>query len=167
VDVHREVLPLNDSLEDIRKRRPHIWAKPTAREMMYYEDSKHQCRFEYACAKPLLWFAYDDHRRQGEFLGRAEVEVPDPQVAMETRQDEKSFEVRFRITEGREFPNYKIAVWNIPRKSAKYQPQTNAKEFMLVENQEGDYRGILVFDLKPEIEVRLLLGRKYNSASPL
>ncbi len=160
VDVHRDVLPLNDSLADIRKRRPHIWAKPTAREMIYYEDSQHQCRFEYACAKPLLWFEYDDRRRSGKFQGRAEVEVPDPQVAMETKQDEKSFEVRFQLTEGREFPNYKIAVWKISREFAKCQPQTNAKEFMLVENHEGDYRGILVFDLKPEIEVSLLFTRE-------
>jgi len=79
---------------------------------------------------------------------------------METKQDAKSFEARFQLTKGREFPNYKIAVWSIPREFAKCQAQTNATEFMLVENHEGDYRGILVFDLKPEIEVRLLLRRE-------
>lgn|GEM_PF-773474 len=155
VNVHRGVLPFNDSLAEIRKRRTHIWAKPTSRELIYYEDSRHQCRFEYACPKPMLWYAYDDRRRAGEFLGRPEIEVPDPQIGMETRIDQASFQVTYRIRQGREFPNYKLAVWDIPREFANRRPETNASEFILIENSENDYRGILVFDLKPEMELRL------------
>jgi len=158
VDVHRGVLPFNDSLEDIRNRRPHVWAKPTARELIYYEDSEHQCRFEYACPKPMLWYAYDDHRRTDEFGSRPETEVPDPRITMEIRTDETSYEVCYRIHDGHEFPNYKLAVWDIPREFAECPFRTDANEFVLVRNSEDDYRGILVFDLKPHLVVRLLFA---------
>lgn len=167
VDAYRDVLPFNDSLEDIRARRPAVWAKPTSRELIYYEDSVHQCRFEYACPKPMLWYSYDDHRRTAEFGSRPETDVPDPEITMETRIDQAGFDVRYRIQNGREFPNYKLAVWHIPREFAQCSPQTNASEFVRVRNSEDDYRGILVFDLKPEMEVRLLFTTEDNHALPV
>jgi len=160
VDVHRGVLAFNDSLAEIRSRRPFIWAKPTSRELIYYEDSEHQCRFEYACPKPLLWYAYDDRRPRAKFCGRSECDVPDPVIDMTTRISEESFEVCYRIKDSASFADYKLAVWDIPREFACCPLQTNAKEFILVENSDGDCRGILVADLEPGTVVSLSFSRE-------
>ena len=167
IDTYRDVLPFNESLQDIRERRPAVWAKPTARELIYYEDDRHKCRFEYACPKPMLWFDYSNHRRlpvpdivagRPAVVSRHETEVPDPEISMETRLCPDSFELRYSIAADCEFPGYKLAVWDIPREFATCQPETNAGEFLLVRNTEGNYRGILIFDLKaPVTDVQLKL----------
>jgi len=159
VDVYQGVLPFNDSLKEIRERRTFIWAKPTSRELIYYEDFKHQCRFEYACPKPLLWYDYEDHRPRDRFVGRPEIEIPDPGIRMETKIDENSFELRYHIKGSSTFTDYKLAVWDVPREFAHCHFKTNAKEFILVENSDGDYRGVLVIDLKPEMSVWLSFSR--------
>ncbi len=177
IDIHRGVLPFHEGLEEVRKRRPRIWAKPTSRELIYYEDAQGQCRFEYACLKPLLWYDYSDRRPREAFVGyglnptpgremsedglrfpvqgRPEVIVPDPKIAVEVRFDERSYEIYYRITEGAVFPGYRLAVWDIPREFTKYPFDTNAREFIRVENADGDFHGILIFDLEPEMTVRL------------
>lgn len=159
VDVHQGVLPFGDSLGDIRRRRPFIWAKPTAREMIYYEDSISQCRFEYRCPKPLLWYNYADRRRAGKLSGRPETEVPDPKLEMTAVITGQSYEITYHIKGGSEFADYKLAVWDVPRDFADYFVKTSAKDFILVKNSDGDYRGILVFDLKPEMLVSVSFSR--------
>jgi hypothetical protein len=160
IDAFCDVRSFNDSLYDIRGRWASLWAKPGSRELIYYEDSRHNCRFEYACPKPILWYAYDDHRRAGKWCGRPELEVPDPQISMETKLDERTFELCYKIQGGTQFPNYKLAVWDIPREFAEFPFKTNAEEFILVRNSEGDYRGILLFDLKSDMELRLSFTKK-------
>lgn len=172
VDVHRGVLPFHGDLEDIRRRRPRIWAKPTSRELIYYEDAQGQCRFEYACLKPLLWYDYSDRRPrrafEGEGLkfspatddgsltqGRPETVVPDPRIRVEVRFDERSYEVCYHITGGGAFPGYRMAVWDIPREFSGSPFQTDANEFIPVRNADGDLHGILAFDLEPEMTVRV------------
>jgi hypothetical protein len=156
-DVHVGVRPFGESLANIRKNRKYIWAKPAARELIYYEDAQSQCRFEYACPKPMLWYDYGDHRSRGPFEGRAEVDVPDPHVELNATMGAGRFQVRYRLSGGRSFRGYRLALWDIPREFARGKVETNAREFILVENSDGDYRGILVFDLEPETEIRLTL----------
>lgn len=154
-NVHRGALPFNESLENIRSRQQNIIWYPTAsaREIVYYEDGKHQCRFEYACPKPTLWYDYGDHRPRGRFSGRKEIEVPDPKISLETTLDENSLELRYRIQNGSRFPEYKLVLWDIPREFAACPVKTSAKECLLVENSDGDYRAILIFDLQSTMTV--------------
>ncbi len=160
VDVHCGVRPFNSSLADIRARRPFIWAKPAARELIYYEDARHQCRFEYACPKPLLWYPYDDRQPRGELEGRPEKVISDPDIVMVRTLSADRFEVRYQITGGRPFAGYKVAVWDIPREFVGWPMETNAREFILVENSDGDYRGILVIDLEPAMTVFLSFHKR-------
>lgn len=161
VDVHRGALPFGEALADIRNRRPFVWAKPTAKELIYCEDARSQCRFEYRCPKPLLWYEYADHRRTGPLAGRPETAAPDPHLELTTWTSATSFKVTYRISGGTPFPDYKLAIWDIPREFAGCPATTNAKEFVLVENADGDYRGLLVFDLKPEMSVSLSFSRSH------
>jgi hypothetical protein len=156
-DVHVGVRPFGESLANIRKNRKYIWAKPAARELIYYEDAQSQCRFEYACPKPMLWYDYSDERPRGPFEGRAEADVPDPRVELNATMGAGRFEARYRLSGGRSFRGYRLALWDIPREFARGKVETNAREFILVENSDGDYRGILVFDLEPETEIRVAL----------
>jgi len=157
-DVHVGVRPFSESLANIRKNRKYIWAKPASRELIYYEDSQSQCRFEYACPKPMLWYDYGDRRPRDAYEGRPELDVPDPRVELNTTITSARFEVRYRLRGGRNFQGYRLALWDIPREFAHGRVETNAREFILVENSDGDYRGILVLDLEPEMELRLALS---------
>lgn len=147
VDTFRDVLPFDDSLADIRRRRPYIWAKPSARELIYYEDDKHQCRFEYSCPKPMLWYDYSKLAKDPGG-GRTESNIPDPKITMRTELDESSYAVHYQIESVAAFRGYKLVIWNIPREYAHGSVETNAHEFILVENSDGDYRGIVTFDLE-------------------
>jgi len=159
VDTFRDVLPFNDSLADIRRRRPYIWAKPTARELIYYEDDRHQCRFEFACPKPLLWYDYSELAKDPGG-GRTESKIPDPKISLEASIDENSYEAHYQIASNESFKGYKLAIWDIPREYAHCPAETNAKGFFLVENSDGDYRGILVFDLESPVTSIQLCFRK-------
>lgn len=156
-DVHIGARPFGESLANIRGKRKYIWAKPAARELIYYEDARSQCRFEYACPKPMLWYDYADRRPRGPFQGRPELEVPDPHVELNTLTSASRFEARYRLRGGRPFRDYKLALWDIPREFARGMAETSAREFILVQNSDGDYRGVFIFDLEPEMEVRLTL----------
>ena len=82
---------------------------------------------------------------------------------MTTSTTKDRFEVVFEITDGRDFKNYLLAVWDIPREFADANSETNAKEMWIVENTDGDFRAILLFDLKPEIRVWLKLLKAASS----
>jgi hypothetical protein len=180
IDVHRGALPFHESLREIRERRPRVWAKPTSRELIYREDADGQCRFEYACLKPLLWYEYADRTPREPFAGvglgpapkgvttgawgyptqgRRERDLPDPRIAVEIRFDEGSWEIAYRISGGADFPGYRLAVWDIPREFSGCPWTTNAREFLPVVNADGDFHGILTFDLKPETDVRVSFDR--------
>ncbi|MCF7838701.1 MAG: hypothetical protein K9N49_08740 [Candidatus Marinimicrobia bacterium] len=191
IDIHREVLPRHEKLRDIRDRRPYSWSqKPTSREMIYYEDARGKCRFEYACLKPLHWYDYSDDRPRGPYdmqpfmgdpppraaapdgrkqrfiqRGRQEILVPDPNIEVAIRHNAQSWEVEYRITGGATFPGYRLAVWDIPREFAGCPFETNATEFIPVRNADNDFHGILVFDLEPEITLTLAFKSLSNRES--
>jgi hypothetical protein len=60
-----------------------------------------------------------------------------------------------------EFPNYAIIVWGLPDAFTgdASDVETNAREFVLAKNTDGERHLVLIFDLKPNLEINVVLGR--------
>jgi len=52
-----------------------------------------------------------------------------------------------------------LAIWDIPRDYREWRVETNATEFVWVENTDGNCRGIMRFDLEPECEITVRFHR--------
>ena len=64
---------------------------------------------------------------------------------------------------GAEFQDYAIALWGLPMswKADASRVDTNAKEFVLAKNTEGEKHLILFFDLRqPRTELSVLLRKR-------
>ena len=70
-----------------------------------------------------------------------------------TRRDR--YEMTLESAATVEFPDYLLAIWNIPREFRQCRVETNAKEFTWIENTDGDCRGIVRFDLQPSSRITL------------
>jgi hypothetical protein len=59
------------------------------------------------------------------------------------------------------FPNYAIALWNLPvsYRSESLDIETNATKYELVKNTDGEVHMVLHFDLKPDSEIKVVLRR--------
>ncbi len=99
--------------------------------------------------------AHDSRKQRFIQQGRQEILVPDPSIEVAIRHNEQLWEIEYRITRGAPFPDFRIAVWDIPREFAGCPFETNATEFIPVRNVDNDYHGILVFDLAPEMTLEL------------
>jgi len=126
---------------------------PMSLEFMNYCDNRRTCRFEYACPKPVHY--YDLTGSEPWPVQPQETDLPDPDIAVSTASDGNYHEVTYTLRSGVAFTDYLLAVWDIPRECRDATLETNAKEFMWIENTDGNCRGILCFDLEPECEVRL------------
>ena len=137
---------------------------PRSCEFVLFEDRKRSIRFERECPNPIWWFDYT-----GQAPGRAlplhgssmtHTETPDVEVV---RSDVESVSgdvtVRLKMGTDAEFPDYAIVLWGLPTRRPVHESDiwTNAREFVLASNTDGETHLILFFDLRPgvEIEVRL------------
>jgi hypothetical protein len=152
-------IPLFQDLETFRRTRqyPQTGA-PKSTEYIWFQSQAFQCRLEKACVKPLRYYRFTDVHPVNQ-IGMPELAIPDPKLEMTTRTTEEQFEVLFEITEGEEFENYMLAVWDVPREFASATPKTNANQVWIVENTDGDFRAVLLFDLQPAMRVWLRLLR--------
>ena len=48
-----------------------------------------------------------------------------------------------------------MAIWNIPHEFRAGRVETNAKEFLWIENTDGNYRGLACFDLESECKITI------------
>jgi hypothetical protein len=150
-------IPVFPDLEAFRRDRqyPHTGA-PQSTEYIWFQSQEFQCRLEKASVKPLRYYRFTDVHPVNR-VGMPELAIPDPELKMTSSTTRDRFEVVFEIRDGREFKNYVLAVWDVPREFAGANSETNAKQMWIVENTDGDFRAILLFDLKPEIRVWLRL----------
>ena len=56
-----------------------------------------------------------------------------------------------------EFKGFAIALWSLPAESSldPSMIETNASEFVLAKNTDGEYHLVLFFDLRPGVEIRV------------
>jgi hypothetical protein len=147
-------VPFAQSLRAFREARAMPqYNMPMSREFINYCDNRKTCRFEYACPKPVHYY---------DLTGTApwadqppEVNLPDPEIALSTTTRHDRYEMTFELTATAEFPDYLLAIWDVPREFRRWQVETNAKEFTWIENTDGDCRGIVRFDLKPSSRITL------------
>jgi hypothetical protein len=141
--------PITQNLRDFRQARvmPHM-NMPMSLEFINYNDNRRTCRFEYACPKPVHYY---------DLTGTApwptqppEADLPDPDVTISVQTCHDRHEITYVLTGGTSFPDYLMAIWDIPREFSDCRVETNAKEFIRIVNTDGNRRGIVCFDLEPK-----------------
>jgi hypothetical protein len=67
---------------------------------------------------------------------------------------EEGLRIELRMLTEAEFPDYAIALWELPdeftRNPNLFTVETNAKEYVLAKNTDGEYHMVLLFDLVPD-----------------
>ncbi|MEI6501800.1 MAG: hypothetical protein WCP21_12335, partial [Armatimonadota bacterium] len=147
-------VPVNQSLRAFREARTMPqYNMPVAAEFLNYNDNRRTCRFEHACPKPVHY--YDLTGETPWPAQPQETDLPDPEVAISVLSDGESYEVTYALKANTGFPDYLMAIWDIPREYRDARLATNAKEFLWIENTDGNCRGIVRFDLEAACTITL------------
>jgi hypothetical protein len=126
-------------------------------EFINYCDNRRTCRFEYACPQPVHYY---DLTGQEPWPERpVESDLPDPKITLKTTSSCEGYEVTYEMNGDASFTDYMLAIWDIPREFKGCQVETNGKEFRWVENTDGNWRGLVRFDLTPQCRVTLSFRR--------
>ena len=176
------------SVHNVRRLIPYGGKDPQSYEYLVVEDQQRSVRFEREAINPLWWYDYTNQQQEIDADGNSHihwVQTPDVDFYQENRNwpyyngvdptrpptfrdaprwmaDESGMTVRLRAVTEASFPDYAIALWGLPDSFARdprpERIQTNAKEFVLAKNTEGEHHLVLMFDLKPGcvVEVTLL-----------
>jgi hypothetical protein len=141
-------VPVGASLGDLRGARvmPQF-NMPASHEFILYLENRRICRFEHACPKPTRYYAYDGSRAWGD--RPQECELPDPDLTIRTRTSARRHEVAYEVGDTDAFDDYPVAIWQVPREFRDARVETDAREFLWVENTDGACHGIVRFDLRP------------------
>jgi hypothetical protein len=145
-------VPVDQSLRAFRESRimPQ-YNMPVSREFINYNDNRRTCRFEYACPKPVHYY---DLTATGTWPQQPpEVDLPDPRICASTMASRDRYEIVFELTAPARFPDYLLAIWEIPREFRNCRVETNAREFIWLDNTDGDCRGLVRFDLEPKCRI--------------
>ena len=150
----RGYVPVSQSLRAFREARvmPQ-YNMPVSLEFMDYNDNRRTCRFEYACPKPVHY--YDLTGGTQWPAQPQETELPDPEITLAITASQDRHEITYSLAADAGFPDYLLAIWDIPRELRECRLETNAKEFIWVENTDGNGRGIVRFGLEPECTISL------------
>jgi len=179
----RERIPWLTRISTILNLRlAHYGAKdPMSYEYIVFEDQKRSIRFERESPNPIWWFDYTKQEQELTPEGSTIkwVATPDVDIACppEVNADGvgrppclpkwvrqgNQLVIKMKMLTKAEFPDYGIALWGLPedftRNPDPDRIKTNAKEFIIAKNTDGEYHLLLFFDLKPDlpIDVSLLL----------
>ncbi len=147
-------VPVNQSLKSfLQERVIPKYNMPMSLEFINYNDNRRTCRFEYACPKPVHY--YDLTGTDPWLPQPQEIKLPDPEIKISTFRSNDSYEVTYTLNSDAGFPDYLIVIWDIPREYHGCRLETNASEFIWVENTDGNYRGIVRFDLTKSCKVKV------------
>ena len=176
----RERLPWDTAtptIMDIRRTRKY-WKDPLSYEYILVEDQKRSIRFERESANPIWWYDYTEQQRGPEGSSITHVETPYVVVVrsgwrrqgdgltmdLKMLTDNSSAflgapKMTLKEEFGDEFKDFAIALWGLPTE-AGLDPgriDTNANEFVLARNTDGEQHLVLFFDLRPNVEVRVTI----------
>ncbi|MFH1267664.1 MAG: LamG domain-containing protein [Planctomycetota bacterium] len=151
------------SIMDRRRTRPYS-KDPLSYEYILVEDQRRSIRFERESPNPIWWFDYADQTRGPEGSAIAHTETPDVTVLRSPwTRDDRTATVTLSMQTAAEFPDYAIALWSLPE---DFDPgaaiETTAKEHLLARNTDGEHHLILFFDLKPNVEIKVEIGRRQD-----
>jgi len=135
---------------------------PMSCEFILIEEPKRAIRFERECPNPIWWFDYtrNEVNQDGSIINA--IETPDVLIMRSQSYNEKAgLTIDLTMNTVEYFPRYAIALWNLP---VSYDSQsndidTNASNYELVKNTDGEVHMILHFDLEPDAQIRLILRK--------
>ena len=109
-----------------------------------------------------LWLDYGQQDRGPSGSTIAHTETPDVTVLRSPwTRNGQSDTITLTMQATAEFPDYAICLWGLPRDvDPEATIETTAKEHLLAKNTEGEYHLILFFDLKPNGEIQVRIGRR-------
>lgn len=133
---------------------------PLSCEYILVEDQRRSIRFEREAACPIWWFDYTKQEADAKGSTITHTVTPDVDVQRSgwiDTKDGRTMELTMRTKAT--FADYAIALWNLPAQGTldKSRIETNAKEFILARNTAGEYHLVLVFDLKPDLAIKVTL----------
>jgi hypothetical protein len=158
----RERIPWLTRISTIMELRKtmHPYKDPLSCEYILVEDQKRSIRFERESPNPIWWFDYAKQECGEEGSRITHVETPDVEVVTSPwLQEDDRLTVTLQMKTGAVFPDYAIALWGVPAAFPRDLStiQTDAKEFVLAKNTEGEFHLILFFDLHPDAEIHVTL----------
>jgi len=66
-----------------------------------------------------------------------------------------------------EFSGYAVILWDVPTRSDHPVVTTDANEWVVARNTDGETHLVLFFDLKPGVEIRIVIRRADSSTALL
>lgn len=150
--VTRERLPWLTKVSKV----PRIGFKdPLSYEFILVEDPRWSIRFERECPNPIWRFDYRVQKVEDGGSAADLTDMPDvhiPRAKWIRNGNLKS--LRLKMNTDREFKDYAIAIWGLPKDINIDAPiKTNAKEYLTVKNTDNEYHLVLFFDLTPGMEL--------------
>ena len=176
--VARERLPWDTATSTImeNRRTGRYWKDTLSSEYILVVDQERSIRFERESSNPIWWFDYTNQERGPEGSSITHVEIPYVEIdrsGWRRQGDRLTIDLKMRadpshrfsyraikppevIFKG-EFKGFAIALWGLPTKSSldPSMIETNASEFVLAKNTDGEYHLVLFFDLRPDVEIRV------------
>jgi len=162
--VPRERIPWFTRIPTIMdERRTQLYFKdPLSYEYILVEDQRRSIRFERESPNPIWWFDYTTQERGPDGSAISHTETPDCDVLRSPWvRDGRTLSTTLTMDTQAQFADYAIALWDLPDDFDPDGPiETNAREHILAKNTEGEHHLVLVFDLKPRVEVSVGLRRR-------
>ena len=137
------------------RRRHTYWKDPLSYEYLVVEDHRRQMRFERECPNLSWWF---DYTRQVDEVGPegsviSHVETPDVNfIAPTWIRTDSDVEMTLTMESEFAFEDYAIALRGVPAaySSDRSRVVTNAKDFIIAKNRDGEFHLVLFFALEPD-----------------
>ncbi len=132
-----------------------ITKDPLSSEHLLIEDQRRSIRFERDSPNPIWWFEYST-QDPGEKGGKiSHTETPDVDVIRSEWSGDADRTVKLKMVTNAEFKDYAIALWGVPVQFSmdRSRIKTDAKDFVLAKNTDGEFHIVLFFDLKPDTEL--------------
>ena len=163
--IPRERIPWETRVSTIlRQRGPGpLYKDPLSYEYLMLEDQHRLIRFERECPNPIWWFDYTHQEAGPEGSAIRHTETPDVDVVRSGWfRAERGLTMTLRMVTEATLPDYAIVLWELPPEFSgdPADIETNAKEHIVVWNRGGEYHAVLLFDLEPGVELRVLVKRQ-------
>lgn len=135
---------------------------PLSCEYILIEDREKQIRFEREAPNPIWWFDYTlETKNEKGGLIKA-VETPDVLICRsQSFSKDKGLSIKLTMKTDASFHGYAIALWGLPvdYDTDPKEISTTAKSYLLAKNTEAETHMVLYFDLKPDVEVEVILRK--------
>jgi hypothetical protein len=161
--VPRERIPWETRVSSVLRQRgvSQLYKDPLAYEYIMLEDQRRSIRFERECPNPIWWFDYTQQETGPDGSAVRHTETPDVDVIRSGwSRTEQGLTMTLKMETEATFPDYAISLWELPPEFCgdSESVETNAKEHLVVWNRDREYHLILLFDLKPGIELQVLVN---------